>query len=230
MPKLIRYKFKLYKRFELDIWGFYRNDPKFNNRVSDFLQMIYKEKFEKRRKRFKNFIYRVDIADPGRYIKRLKWKFASFQLMRLFYRGMNPSKFNFFARKSMNVDGLWVLNFLLLLESRVATILYRLNWISNILFIKQYLLHGNILINDKLVYSTNNLVGLADLVRPTPAHEPHLRLFVIERLKLNLVYFGTPRYIWVCNKFMFAFIYKQPYIKDIMFPLSMDVYRFLDLS
>lgn len=48
------------------------------------------------------------------------------QLVRLFYRGINQRKVFKFSRISA-AAGLWVNNFLLLVESRISTFLYRIN-------------------------------------------------------------------------------------------------------
>jgi len=49
------------------------------------------------------------------------------QLVRLFYRGIRQKKVFKFSRVASAAAGLWVDNFLMFVESRVATVLYRIN-------------------------------------------------------------------------------------------------------
>lgn len=127
MPKLIKYRFKLYKRFELDVWGLLNSNPVFGHPVVRFFQESYRYRAERAKQRFRQFIYRIDIINPDKTHKRKKWKFVSMQLVRLFYKGINQRKVFKFSRLASASLGLWVDNFLLLVESRISTILYRIN-------------------------------------------------------------------------------------------------------
>jgi len=49
------------------------------------------------------------------------------QLVRLFYKGINQRRVYKFSQLSSSSSGLLVNNFLLLIESRISTLLYRIN-------------------------------------------------------------------------------------------------------
>jgi hypothetical protein len=49
------------------------------------------------------------------------------QLVKLFYKGISQRRVYKFSKLSSASFGLWVDNFLLLIESRISTILYRVN-------------------------------------------------------------------------------------------------------
>ncbi len=230
MPKLIKYQFKLYKRFELDVWGLLNSNPVFGHPVVKFFQDSYRYRAERAKQRFRQFIYRIDIINPDKSYKRKKWKFVSMQLVRLFYRGINQRKVYKFSQLSSSSSGLWVNNFLLLIESRISTLLYRINWIPNILFLNQFIIHGNVLINNKVPLTVNFMVKPFQLIRLTPAIVSKLRSNFIFRLRNNMVYFNTPRYIFVNPKVMFACIFCTPNLRDISFPVLLDIYRLNDMN
>lgn len=230
MPKLIKYRYKLYKRFELDVWGLLNNNPVFGHPVVRFFQDSYRHRAERAKQRFRQFIYRIDVINPDKMHKRRKWKFISMQLVRLFYRGINQKKVFRFSKIASAASGLWVDNFLMLIESRISTILYRINWIPNILFIKQFLSHGGVTVDLKVPLNSNFNIRPSSLI--------HLTLFAVTQVKLNLyyrllnnmVYFNTPRYIFVNYKLMFASLYRNPKLVDLSFPVLLDIYRLNDLN
>ncbi len=230
MPKLIKYRFKLYKRFELDVWGLLNSNPVFGHPVVRFFQESYRYRAERAKQRFRQFIYRIDVINPDKTHKRRKWKFVSMQLVRLFYRGINQRKVFSFSRLASSSLGLWVNNFLLLIESRVSTILYRLNWVPNILFLKQFLGHKNVIIGFKTPLTVNHLIKPFQLINLLPVVATKVRENMIFRLKNNLIYFNTPRYIFTNSKFMFACVYRKPDLKDIFFPVLLDIYRLNDIN
>ncbi len=230
MPKLIKYQFKLYKRFELDVWGLLNSNPVFGHPVVRFFQDSYRYRAERAKQRFRQFIYRIDIINPDKTHKRKKWKFVSMQLAKLFYKGINRRKVFKFSRFASAAFGLWVNNFLLLIESRVSTILYRLNWISNILFLNQFISHGNVIIDKKISLNNNVVVKPFQIVRLLPRTAIKLHVNFIFRLKNNMVYFNTPRYIFLNSKVMFACIFSNPRLGDISFPVLLDIYRLNDMA
>lgn len=230
MPKLIKYQFKLYKRFELDVWGLLNSNPVFGHPVVRFFQDSYRYRAERAKQRFRQFIYRIDIINPDKSYKRKKWKFVSMQLVKLFYKGVNQRKIYRFSRFASSSFGLWVDNFLLLIESRVSTLLYRVNWIPNILFLSQFLAHGSITIDFKVPKTINFMVKPFQVVQPAPFTKNKIYLNLLTRLKNNMVYFNTPRYIFMNSKIMFTCIFCNPTLRDISFPVLLDIYRLNDMN
>lgn len=230
MPKLIKYQFKLYKRFELDVWGLLNSNPVFGHPVVRFFQDSYRYRAERAKQRFRQFIYRIDIINPDKSHKRKKWKFVSMQLVKLFYKGVNQRKIYKFSKFSSSSLGLWVDNFLLLIESRVSTLLYRANWVPNILFLNQFLSHKSVILNSKSPTTVNFIVKPFQVVKLIPEIKSKLDLNLKSRLVNNMVYFNTPRYLFVDYKLMFLCIFRNPTLKDISFPVLLDIYRLNDMN
>jgi ribosomal protein S4 len=230
MPKLIKYRYKLYKRFELDVWGLLNNNPIFGHPVVRFFQDSYRHRAERAKQRFRQFIYRIDVINPDKMHKRRKWKFISMQLVRLFYRGVNQKKIFRFSKVASAASGLWVDNFLMLIESRVSTVLYRINWIPNILFVKQFLSHGNVIVNSKVPLNSNFTLRPSSFIQLTSLALIQVKSNLYYRLINNMIYFNSPRYIFVNYKLMFAALYRNPKLVDLSFPVLLDIYRLNDLN
>lgn len=230
MPKLIKYRYKLYKRFELDVWGLLNNNPIFGHPVVRFFQDSYRHRAERAKQRFRQFIYRIDVINPDKMHKRRKWKFVSMQLVRLFYRGVNQKKIFKFSKWSSSASGLWVDNFLMLIESRISTVLYRINWIPNILFLKQFLSHGCVTVDSKIPLNSNFIVGPSSFIYLTTYALIQVKINLYRRLINNMIYFNAPRYIFVNYKLMFASLYRNPKLSDLSFPVLLDIYRLNDLN
>jgi small subunit ribosomal protein S4 len=152
------------------------------------------------------------------------------QLVRLFYRGVNQRKIFKFSKVASAVSGLWVDNFLMLIESRVSTILYRINWIPNILFVKQFLSHGGVTVDFKVPLNSNFTVQSSSFIHLTSRALVQVRINLYYRLVNNMVYFNAPRYIFVNYKLMFASLYRNPKLVDLSFPVLLDIYRLNDLN
>lgn len=152
------------------------------------------------------------------------------QLVRLFYRGVNQKKIFYFSRVASSQMGLWVNNFLLIVESRISSILYRFNWISNILFLKQFLSHGNVIVDSSLALNTNFLVKPSTLIQLLPSTSHFIRSDILLKLSNNMIYFNFPRYTFVNYFFMFGVLYRAPYFRDLTFPVLLDIYRLNDLN
>jgi ribosomal protein S4 len=230
MPKLIKYRFKLYKRFELDVWGLLNNNPIFGHPVVRFFQDSYRPRAERAKQRVRQFIYRIDVINPDKMHKRKKWKFISMQLVRLFYRGVNQKKIFKFSRVAAAIDGLWVDNFLMFVESRIATILYRINWIPNILYLKQFLSHAGVMVNFKVPLNSNFIVRSSSFIHLTSQALIQVKTNLYYRLINNMIYFNAPRYAFVNYKLMFATLYRNPKLVDLSFPVLLDIYRLNDLN
>lgn len=152
------------------------------------------------------------------------------QLVKLFYKGVNQRKIYKFSKFSSSSLGLWVDNFLLLIESRVSTLLYRANWVPNILFLNQFLSHKSVILNSKSPTTVNFIVKPFQVVKLIPEIKSKLDLNLKSRLVNNMVYFNTPRYLFVDYKLMFLCIFRNPTLKDISFPVLLDIYRLNDMN
>jgi len=95
---------------------------------------------------------------------------------------------------------------------------------------KQFLSHGGVAVNSKVPLSSNFIVQPSSFIQLTPQSLIQVKTNLYYRLLNNMVYFNTPRYIFVNYKLMFATLYKNPKLVDLSFPVLLDIYRLNDLN
>lgn len=95
---------------------------------------------------------------------------------------------------------------------------------------KQFLSHSNVIVDSKVALTSNFLVKPFQIVQLTGLARSKIYLNLVSRLRVNMVYFNTPRYSFVNYKIMFAFLYRNPHLADLSFPVLLDIYRLNDLS
>jgi len=120
----VKHKFTIYRRFEIDIWGFCFSsienldleDKKFINSLSDlylirspFLKFFYKLYYE--RAKFRSFmnkrlVYKFHGPVFKRKKKKFNWRFVSIRLTRLYFLTFQDYQFRRLFKKAMKLDGI----------------------------------------------------------------------------------------------------------------------------
>jgi ribosomal protein S4 len=118
---------------------------------------------------------------------------------------------------------------LLLLESRVVTLLYRSFFFFNFFQLKQLFLRGFVLVNRVSVRFFNERVRLGDIVHIGSPFVSMVRNNVLLKVSNKMVVRGLPRYLFVSYIFMFVLLCRYPRYMDVFFPVGFDVYRCLEL-
>jgi len=227
--KVIWRKTRLYKRFELDIWGRRILHAMGKSRIGRMFNAWDIERSEHRQQRRSRYIYRIDLDQPKRKRKRQKWWFVTRRVSRLFYLTLSHSQFRKLARTASQREGSWESSFIMLIENRVLGMLYRMQINMNVFELRWFVLSGNVLVNNKKVTYYNAAIKYFEILRLKPALVDSIRADILERVKADSMYFSTPRYMFVSYKYMFAFVFEEPKRKDLAFPnKAVDVYRSAD--
>ena len=130
--KIIWRKTRLYKRFEMDIWGFYTLGAKQDTRIAKLFMYWAEDAAKKRNQRRIRYIYRIDLTEPSRVVRRQKWDFTTRKLSRLFYLTLSYAQFRKLAYVASRREGSWESNFILLVENRLIFMLYRMQVSLNV--------------------------------------------------------------------------------------------------
>lgn len=227
--KVIWRKTRLYKRFELDIWGRRILYSLGRTRLGKMFNTWDIERAEYRRQKRSRYIYRIDLDQPKRLRKHQRWWFVTRRLSRLFYLTLSYSQFRKLAKTASKREGSWESSFIMLVENRVLGMLYRMQINMNVFELRWFVLSGNVFINNKKVTYYNAAVKYFDILRLRPSITDNIRGNVIERFKAGATYFSIPRYLFVSYKHMFSFVFKEPKRRDLVFPIkAIDVYRSAD--
>lgn len=113
---------------------------------------------------------------------------------RKFYGCLTNKQLKRFCLMSYRKRGDIVANFLILLESRIDTILYRTGFVSSIFEARQVISHKKILVNNRVVNVRSYLLKSSDILSIHPKHSSVLRLNLVKRIYDKSIIFYNINY------------------------------------
>lgn len=161
------------------------------------------------------------------YEKLLKQK----KILRAYYGNLTNKQLQYILNYSKK-NAVYKNNPLLLLEHRLDIIIYRLNWVNSIFQAKQFIKHGNILVNGVKITHSKYLIQPGDVIQVKLTSIPQ----VIKRLNSvlnNINKYGIldyPAYFEVNYKIMSAIMLYTPSLEEIPFPIKLNPYTIKQLS
>ena len=228
-------RLKLYKRYEEDLWGFLAklNKPKYNKALIYLYYCFlgnYKYKRILQSKRLfsvkKRFVYRLAVGDVEFKNKKRNFKASnnfSFLKVKWFYGNLKRTQIKKLLLKYKNNTRLYGSFILYFLESRLSTVLYRLNLFDSFFSIQQFIKHGNVYVNNKQVKHCSYNLKLYDIVLIKSNH----RLKLYNKLKIdlerNIIIQNYPLYIESNYKSMSFTMYKLPSLKEVRYPFEVNI-------
>jgi len=196
------------------------------------LQFIIKKKLNLRKQRV--FFYSVHIAAPKKKTK--KW--SLFALKNIYYKKVSlffgfRKVVDFFkvyssARKLSKAN---VFAVFLMLEGRLDNFLMRLNLFPSVYFIKKFIEHGNVFVNNKIInYPAYNL-NFNEIVSFNRKYSKKLYFFIKSQLKHRKVIINLPTFIEADYKLLVAMLIRNPDELSLTKPMSFNLYtKFLSVN
>lgn len=225
--KRLRYRYKLYRRFLVDIWGVVGGSL---FRLSKVNGLIYSANMIRLGFRVSSKMRQFLWLSRSSCSFKLKYRrFLSLYLLRLFYFGVRRKYFNKLLVLASKREGFLVENFIILLEFRLSSVLYRSFFFLDIVGMKRILRSLNIFVNKKRILWINYQLRVGDMIHLDPSDWISVRYGVFLRLQRNRVYCSVPRYLFVSFIFMFILLVKFPKYLDVSYPVGLDIYRCMDL-
>jgi len=111
MVLTIKHRFAYYRRFEKDIWGLSLTNLDMDDKLTDFFFELDLDKKDFKYDKVKRFVYRVDVVDPEQKKKKLKSRFVTLRLVRLFYLTLKYKQFRAISRIASKRDGFFQPNY-----------------------------------------------------------------------------------------------------------------------
>lgn len=178
----------------------------------------------------KNF-YKIGLVEKPIYTKRkTKWckYFFQRQRFRIFYGFLKIKVFKKIIKKSLKHKNA-VNYFVYLMESRLDVLLYRLNITKSIRMSRQFVVHGNIKVNEKIVRDPSYNLKKKDILSLKKNLIVTFKKKIIKNIKSdNWLLCFIPNYIEFSYKNLnFKFI--QLNIYDVPFFFKYNYYTFLNL-
>lgn len=228
MSKRLFFLFKKYKQFEDDVWGnLYMRE--ISTKLQELLQAYMDER--KRYKRAKSFFFfdvapekpkreRPSYSERGAFImERLKFK--------RYYGNITERQLQIISRASVQRKFTKYQNelFLLELESRLDSLVFRLQIVPTIFAARQFVMHGNCCVNGKIETIPSFRLKRGDvftLVQRFLWGDVISRALVNEREKKAIGAYQRfrrpPNYLKISYKYLFLYFEKRPSRVEVFYP------------
>merc|ERR1712127_323706 len=129
---------------------------------------IEKLRVERWLERRRRYVYRIDLNVRRERYKRMKKRFVSVRLTRLYFITLRERQFRVIFRRAAMLDGNMQDNFLHAIEGRLVSFLYRCHFFRNFFEILDVIKQDIIIIRGKRVKLPNIKVPLGEFVRFEP--------------------------------------------------------------
>jgi hypothetical protein len=203
MALTLIHRMRFYRRFRTDIWGlgklgFTKTNKIKYKRVTKHFSKKHDERKAYFKRIFSRYVYRVDIISPERKVKRIKKRFVTLRVVKLFYLTLTYKDFNKIARRSKKKDGSFENHYCLAIEGRLISFLYRTSFVSNMFEALFYVKHSYITLGRKVFDFANQKTGLFKILAIHPIIKRKFYYDLLVRLCVNKrSLFNAPSYIFV---------------------------------
>jgi len=138
---------------------------------------------ERKRRRHQNFIYDTVFIFKRKDRKKLKKRFVSLRLVKLYYVILKYRHFRNIASLAGRKDGFFQSNFCYRLEGRLCSIVYRTNLVTSMFSAIHFVKTANVLVNKRLITRANFLVKIGDIISFLEDHYIFFRFNLFSRLR-----------------------------------------------
>jgi small subunit ribosomal protein S4 len=225
---MVKKKGRLMRRFSQDIWGHLKLKNSYRRLRKYFTRLRY-ERFGGR----VNFLtYSVEAGKP-RTRKRRLTRYGKFFLARrklaLFYGGIKRFKYKKYLRDCYKKSGSLNQNMLCLLESRLVSVVYRMNFARSMEEAKKMINTGEILVNKKLSLSTGRIIAVGDIVEVIDHEKSRRARIILSWMKQygyahKKVFLFLPYYFRVNYKIMTGVFCSAPKFMNYFFKLPKRIF------
>jgi ribosomal protein S4 len=217
------YKLKLYKNIIKIV--FKLKPSKKLNKICLFFfnRKRRKRNFDWWKKKY--FIYEVRDL----YIKKKKYtqkkEFTDIRLAKNFYIMYTFKQLKKVVKKAKKKDGLFEQNFIILMECKLPSFIYRSSFLPNMFESIHYIKNSNVAVNKKFWPFIFFSVKSMDIVTFRIWEKSYIYWNFFKRLKKKAFLFCFPKYMYISITFFFIICLNIPKKSDIINPITMDFYK-----
>lgn len=173
----------------------------------------------------KYFIY--EIRDV--YIKKKKYtykkEFTEIRIAKNFYIMYTLKNLKKIVKKAKKKDGVFEYNLISLMECKLPAFIYRASFLPNMFESMIFIKKGNIAVNKKFKYYITYSISVMDLITFRIWEKNYIYWNFFKRLKKKAFLFFFPKYMYISISFFFIICLYLPKKKDIINPISIDIYK-----
>ena len=208
--KLLRYK--LYSRQREDLWFNLLLNQKLAS-ASKLAELLYKKRlYLKKKELILSLLPPSVLKERSKFPSRYKKQLLEKQRLQLFYSVLKDYKIKNYLDKALRSRGRLEENLLILLETRLSTLLVRAGFANTSLQARQFIGHFGVEVAGRTTNRYNQQVGVGDLVSvdidPTPTPLP----------------FGYPStYLELSHTTSSFILHKLPTVEEIPLPFDLNL-------
>lgn len=231
MVILIKQKCRYYRKYQQDIWGICYNSDKGNYPlykkiwIIRFMYKLYKKRKNWWKKKIYRFVYRLD--ERSVYIKRRKYnkRWLSIRITRIYYLTIKDHQFRELFKKALKLDGNLDENYCHLLEGRLLYIFYRTNFMTDIISLMDFIREKNIYLDNILINFCERIVRVGEFITFRKKLKNKITKILTKRVLIRAISFNKPRFMFISYYFWFAYLLRKPKLKELVFPIAVDISR-----
>lgn len=179
----------------------------------------------RKRKTLLDKMFTLDLIPVVKYVKKrtsfnsfYKYRMLKIWKFRKFYGCLTNYELNSICLKAYKYRGDIILRFIILLEGRLDTVLYRCGLVTSMFEARQLINHGNFLINNVLVKKRSYVLQVKDILSIEPSKITLFKKKLLLRLQQDGLLFWPPVYLEVNYKYILVmFIHELLQINQIPF-------------
>jgi len=182
-----------------------------------FIKMMEQEKIFRKWYYRREFVYSFRKKIRFKRRKKDRNKYLLPRFLKHYYLILKLDDLRTMQTKAVTKPGNFESNFLKLLECRLFMLVFRLHWITNIFMIKSMVDQGIFTINGKVKMNSNFVSKIGDILSIKDFYREHLRYDLVLRYKKNMVFWNTPKFLFLNYRFMMAIFWREPCYDDLEF-------------
>lgn len=219
-------KLKLYRFYGIDLFNFLKKKEGKNWSIVKKLQVKSKISYDKKLSNILK-VNELEMQRPKRWSSTYMQAFINKKVFYTFFYNITYYDVRKHARKSKKRKAFAVNFFILFLETRLDTILYRSQFFSSVYMIRQFILHGHIMINNFCARAYSHRVKFFDIVSIKDSKKLIVFNNLQDRLKLGkkAFDFSIPRYLEVSYKTLSVMFLPKPRLSfnNVFYPNKLDI-------
>lgn len=211
------------RKYEDDLWGNVLLKGK-NNRLTNLVQWKVLPRREK--KMYREYLHRLRKSRkmPA---KIMMWR----QKIMCFYGKLNKAQYKKLCKKVVflrkgrsNKDrDLDKVDYLFVMEQRLNSLVYRMNFVGTMHEGRQCILHGVFMVNERVVRSPNYLVKRGSYISIHPSYRSRMRKKLLNRYSNNKILCNYPKYIEVNYNIMCGFFIGDVTVESVPYPCDVNI-------
>lgn len=171
------------------------------------------------------FIYEVRNKVIRRKIYFTKDQFASLRVARLFFILYNYRQLKRLNKKAKKMDGVFEQNYLLLMECKLASFIYRSSFFAHMFESIAFVQKNNVWVNKKFIPYIYYIIKSMNIVGFRIWYKTYIYWNFFKRLRRRAFMFILPKYMYISVQFLVFILIRVPLKSEIINPISIDMYR-----